>query len=131
MKEGYVKEFFLRGMMFGGFGPIVYGLVYLILQLTFSGTEVFIGIISTYFLAFVHGGASVISEFYHWPIAKKFFVHILVLCASYGLCDIINAWETSFFVIFILIFSAVNALVSITFAICIKILGNRLNKSLK
>ena len=56
MKEGYVKEFFLRGMIFGGFGPIVYGLVYLILQLTFSGTEVFIGIISTYFLSFVYGG---------------------------------------------------------------------------
>ena len=29
----YVKEFLKRGLMFGGFGPIVAGIVYLILEI--------------------------------------------------------------------------------------------------
>ena len=45
-----VKDFFLRGLLFGGFGPVVLGIVYLILQytledLTLTGDEVFLGII--------------------------------------------------------------------------------------
>lgn len=42
----YVKEFLHRGLMFGGFGPIIAGIVYLILSYTLnnfslSGSTVF------------------------------------------------------------------------------------------
>ena len=30
----YVKEFFLRGMMFGGFGPLVAGIIYFVVSKT-------------------------------------------------------------------------------------------------
>ena len=57
----HVKNYLLRGLIFGGFGPIVAGIVLFILHLTgvnvnMSGTEVFIAIISTYILAFVQAG---------------------------------------------------------------------------
>ena len=33
----YVKEFFHRGLMFAGFGPIVLGIIFAILQYTIDG----------------------------------------------------------------------------------------------
>ena len=32
--NNYVKEFFKRGLMFSGFGPIIIGIVYLVLNYT-------------------------------------------------------------------------------------------------
>ncbi|MBE6896835.1 MAG: DUF3021 domain-containing protein [Ruminococcaceae bacterium] len=139
MKNNYVKKFFLRGMMFGGFGPIICSIVYLILQFiiddfTLSGADVFTSIVSTYILAFIHAGASVFNQIEHWPIAKSLFVHFLSLYVSYSLCYIINSWipfEPAVLLIFTLIFVVVYFIVWITVFVCIKTLGNRLNKSLK
>ena len=126
-------------MMFGGFGPIICGIVFLIIQLTLddfslSGTDVFTSIVSTYILAFIHAGASVFNQIEHWPIAKSLFVHFLSLYVSYSLCYIINSWipfEPAVLLIFTLIFVVVYFIVWITVFVCIKTLGNRLNKSLK
>ena len=58
----YVKEFFFRGMMFGGFGPIVLAIIYYIVSVVdtstiFEGKDILSGIISVYLLAFVQAGA--------------------------------------------------------------------------
>ena len=126
-------------MMFGGFGPIICGIVFLIIHLTLddfslSGTDVFTSIVSTYILAFVHAGASIFNQIEHWPIAKSLFVHFLSLYVSYSLCYIINSWipfEPAVLLIFSLIFVVVYFIVWITVFICIRTLGSRLNENLK
>lgn len=65
--NSYAKEFLHRGLVFGGFGPIVVGIVYAILQgtvtaFTLSGAEVCLAIISTYLLAFMQAGATVFNQ---------------------------------------------------------------------
>ena len=74
----YTKEFFHRGLMFGGFGPIILGIIYFILSLTIPnfalrGAEVLIAIVSIYLLAFIHAGASVFNQIEKWPLAKSLF----------------------------------------------------------
>ncbi len=74
----YVNEYFRRGMMFAGFGPVIFGMIILILSKTvadfsISGTDVFTGILSTYVLAFVHAGASVFNQIDEWGISKSVF----------------------------------------------------------
>ena len=63
----HLKSFFLRGMLFGGFGPIVAATVYLIHSqihetLFLSGSEIFIAVLSTYVLAFIHAEVSVFHQ---------------------------------------------------------------------
>lgn len=93
----YVKEFLHRGLMFGGFGPIIAGIVYLILSYTLndfslSGGAVFLGIVSTYILAFVHAGSSVFQQIEHWSIMKSLLCQLGALYVSYAGCYIINSW---------------------------------------
>ena len=72
----YVKNYLQRGIAFGGFGPIVAGIVFWILHLAgvnvaLNGAEAFIAILSTYLLAFVQAGSSVFNQVEGWPIAKS------------------------------------------------------------
>ena len=57
----YLKEFLHRGLLFGGFGPIILGIIYAVLESTLkdfalSGIQVLIAIISIYILAFLSRG---------------------------------------------------------------------------
>ena len=92
----YVKAFLHRGLLFGGFGPIVMGIVlYVISQtdgITFSGGEVLLGVISTYLLAFLHAGVSVFNSIEEWSIARSLGAHLGVLYLAYLLCYLINSW---------------------------------------
>ncbi len=92
----YFKEFCLRGMMFGGFGPIITGIVYLCISFTTEvkadGVEMFSAILSTYILAFVHAGASVFPQIENWSIAKSIGIHFSTLYFAYTLCYLINTW---------------------------------------
>ena len=130
-----VKEFFKRGMLFGGFGPIVTGIVYFCLSLslenfTLSGGEVLVGIISTYLLAFVHAGASVFNQIEDWPITKSLFFHLLTLYAAYVLCYIANSWipfEPVAILIFTGIFAAVYATVWLTVYITVRAVSRKMS----
>ena len=134
----YVKDFFLRGMLFGGFGPIVAGIVYMILSYTvndfsLSGLEVFTAIASTYLLAFVQAGASVFNQIESWGIAKSLLCHLSTLYIAYSLCYIINSWipfEWTVLLIFTLIFLAVYFVVWFTVYFCIKATSKKFNKFL-
>ena len=135
----YLKMFLHRGLVFGGFGPVVIGIVYLILQNTLEGfslggDEVFLAIISTYLLAFVHAGASVFTGIEEWGLAKSFACHFAVLYAAYSVCYLVNDWiprSGQGFAFFTAIFAAFYLLVWATVVICIKIASRDFNKRLK
>lgn len=115
----YVKEFFHRGLMFSGFGPIILGIVYFILSktinnFTLSGGEVLSGIISTYLLAFVQAGATVFNQIENWGISKSLLCHLLTLYVAYSLCYVANTWipfEPKVLLIFTVIFMAIYFIV--------------------
>ncbi len=95
--NSYLKNFLHRGLIFGGFGPIVAGIVFFILSFSvegfsLTGIQVFCAIISTYILAFVQAGASVFNQIEHWPVAKSLLVHLGVLYVTYVSCYLLNSW---------------------------------------
>lgn len=109
--NSYLKSFLHRGLVFGGFGPIVLGIVYFILSITIdgfslSGGEVLMGIFSTYILAFIQAGASIFNQIEHWPIAKSLGVHFSVLFLCYTLFYLLNSW-IPFEPVVLLIFSGI------------------------
>ena len=135
----YLKMFLHRGLIFGGFGPIVMGIVYVILNnsvdgLSLGGDEVFLSIISTYLLAFVHAGASVFTGIEKWGLAKSFACHFAVLYAAYSVCYLINDWiprSLAGFGIFTGIFVAFYLLVWAAVLISVKATSKEFNKRLK
>ncbi len=93
----YVKEFMHRGLVFGGFGPIVVGIVYAIISeietdFSLSGTEVLLAIVSTYFLAFLQAGATVFNQIEHWSLPKSLLCHFATLYLAYSVCYLVNTW---------------------------------------
>ena len=109
----YLKEFFKRGLMFGGFGPIILGIIYLIISLTsnlvLSGYEVFIAIVSIYLLAFIQAGVTVFNQIESWSISKSLLFHLGSLYLAYLGCYLINYW-IPFNWIVVLIFTIVFVL---------------------
>lgn len=134
----YLKEFLKRGMMFAGFGPIVLGIIYFILQGTIddfslSGSEVALGIISIYILAFVQAGATVFNIIEEWPITKSIFFHFLSLYIVYILCYLINTWipfKIEVILIFTGIFAFIYALIWLAIFLIIKAVSKKMNKGL-
>lgn len=134
----YLKEFLKRGLIFGGFGPIIAGIIYIIIDKTgvdfsLSGTEVFIAILSTYLLSFVHAGASVFNQIEHWTVPKSMLFHFIALYISYTLCYLINSWiefKLSVLGIFTGIFVAIYFVVWAVVVITLKITSGKLNRKL-
>lgn len=134
-----VRDFFHRGLLFGGFGPVIAGIIYLILHftledLTLTGLQVFTAIISTYLLVFVHAGASVFNQIESWPIAKSTLCHFGVLYVAYILCYVINSWipfEPLVLGIFTAIFAVGYAVIWLIVYISIRVTVKRLNRSLR
>ena len=135
----YVKEFFHRGLIFGGFGPIIFGIIIFIVSkttdnLVLSGGEVLIGIVSTYLLAFVHAGASVFNQIEHWSTGKSLLCHLSTLYVAYSLCYLINTWipfEPTVLLIFTLIFMVVYFVVWGIVYFSIKATSKNFNAKLK
>ena len=135
----YVKEFFHRGLMFSGFGPIVLGIIYFILSktidnFTLNGVEVFTGIVSTYLLAFVQAGVTVFNQIEHWSIGKSLLCHLSTLYVVYSLCYVANTWipfEPKVLLIFTLIFIAIYFVVWGIVYFSIKATSKNFNAKLK
>ena len=135
----YVKEFFFRGMMFGGFGPIVLAIIYYIVSVVdtstiFEGKEILSGIISVYLLAFVHAGASVFNQIEEWGINKSIAVHFATLYVAYFVCYFINTWipfEAKTFAVFTGVFVAIYAVVWTIVYLCVRKSGKKINDRLK
>ncbi len=135
----YVKEFFHRGLIFAGFGPIILGIIYFILSKTIndlilSGSEVLLGIVSIYFLAFVQAGATVFNQIEHWSVAKSLLCHLSTLYVAYSLCYVINTWipfEPKVLLIFTIIFMVVYFVVWGIVYFTIKATSKNFNAKLK
>ena len=134
-----VRDFFFRGLLFGGFGPIIAGIVFLVLHftlkdLTLTGLQVFTTIVSTYLLAFVHAGASVFNQIESWPLAKSTLCHFGLLYVAYILCYVINSWipfEPLVLGIFTAIFAVGYAVIWLAVYVSIRVTVKRLNRSLR
>ena len=106
----YAKEFFKRGLMFAGFGPVVVGIILFIISLftevSLSGYEILLAIISTYLLAFVQAGATIFNQIEGWSIPKSLGFHLGSIYLAYLGCYLINSW-IPFDLVVVLIFTVV------------------------
>lgn len=106
------KIFLHRGLLFGGFGPIVVGIVAAIHQLVdgspmvIDGLQICLAIVSSYLLAFVQAGATVFNQIESWSLPRSMLCHFGALYVAYVLCYLINSW-IPFHPIVILIFTAI------------------------
>ena len=93
----YIKEFFHRGLMFSGFGPITFGIIYAVQSgtaeaFTLDGPQLLAAIFSTYLIAFVQAGATVFNQIEHWPVMKGLLCHFSLLYITYSVSYILNSW---------------------------------------
>ena len=134
----YLKAFLHRGLIFGGFGPIVMGIVYLILSYSIKdfridGGQAFTAILSTYMIAFIHAGASVFNQIEHWSPARSLSVHLPALYVTYLAFYLINSWipfEWAVIAIFTAIFAVGYITIWLTVYLCTRCASKRLNKRL-
>ena len=135
----YLKDFLHRGLIFGGFGPIIAGIVYAVLDaclphVAVGGIDLLIIMVSTYLLAFVHAGASIFHQIEHWPIAKALLCHFGTLYVAYLLCYVVNRW-IAFDPMVVLIFSAIFVVgyfvVWLTVYTVVKMTEKKLNAKIK
>ena len=138
MMNKYFKEFLFRGLIFGGFGPIILGIVYYILSKTLNnfslnGSEVLLGIISTYLLAFVQAGVTVFNQIEHWSVPKSLLCHFGSLYIVYVFCYIVNSWipfEWGIVGLFTAIFVVLYFIIWFTVYFIAKATGKKLNSVL-
>ena len=132
-------KFLHRGLIFGGFGPIVAGAVYLIIDrfnssITLNATQVFLAVVSTYLIAFIQAGASIFNQIDHWPLPKSLLCHFSSIYSAYFLCYIINSWipfKIEVVLIFTGIFIAVYFIVWTAVYFSVKSASKKLNSKLK
>ena len=92
-----ILEFFRRGLIACGFGPIVLVVLYLILKHqakleTLTVNQVCIGILSLSTLAFIVGGMNVIYQIEKLPLMVAILIHGSVLYISYLATYLLNDW---------------------------------------
>ena len=96
MKE-FVWEFFRRGLIASGFGPIILVLLYLILQCqgklqTVTVNQVCLGIVSLWVLAFIAGGMNAVYQNEQIPLMIAILIHGGVLYSGYLAAYLLNGW---------------------------------------
>ena len=139
MKNRYVLQFLHRGAVFGSFGPIIMGVVYVILShsienFSLTGGEVLLAVLSTYLLAFLQAGASVFNQIEHWPLSKSLFFHFFTIYIAYVLCYVVNSWipfEPLVIGIFTIAFVLTYLVIYLTVVLTVKAIGKRFNAQLK
>lgn len=135
----YALEFVKRGLIFGGFGPIICGIIYWILQnsienFSLTGFEVFLAIVSTYLLAFLQAGASIFNQIESFSVPKSILCHLSTIYVAYLTCYLINSWipfDILVVVIFTLIFIVTYFIIWLSIYFTIKATSNNLNKKLQ
>lgn len=131
----YAKDFLYRGLMFGGFGPVILGIIFYTLSLTVAdfsvtGGQVLLGIVSTYLLAFVQAGATVFNQIEHWSLPKSTLCHFGLLYVTYSLCYLLNRWipfEPMVLVLFTAIFTVGFFLIWGIVYLCVRSTSRKLN----
>ena len=93
----YVLEFFRRGLIACGFGPLILAILYLVLQQqtnleTLTVNQVCLGIFSISALAFLAGGMNAIYQIEQLPLMIAIFIHGIVLYFGYLVTYLVNDW---------------------------------------
>ena len=93
----HILEFFRRGIVACGLGPIVLAILYLVLQQhadlqTLSVNQVCIGIFSLSVLAFIAGGMNFLYQIERLPLMVAILIHGSVLYFSYLGTYLLNSW---------------------------------------
>ena len=109
----FALEFWRRGVVSCGIGPIVLAILYLIVRRassidTLQVTQVCIGIFSITALAFIAGGMNAVYQIERLPLMAAILIHGAVLYASYLGTYLLNDW-LDLGVIPIIVFSAIFA----------------------
>ena len=86
-----------RGLVAGGFGPVILALLYIILEhsgeiVSLTASQVCIGIFSLYALAFIAGGMNVIYQIERLPLMAAISIHGGVLYIGYLITYLVNGW---------------------------------------
>lgn len=92
-----VFEFFRRGLIACGFGPMILAVLYLILDQrgaieTLTVRQVCLGIFSLSALAFIAGGMNIIYQIERLPLMTAILIHGCVLYISYLVTYLLNDW---------------------------------------
>ncbi len=135
----YVKQFLIRGLLFGGFGPIIAGFVFMIIdftgtELNLEGWQIFLAIITSYILAFISAGASVFEQIEEWSTVKSMLIHCLTIYAIYLITYLVNSWIPLKWEIILIFSSGVIGgffLIWLTIYLINKRCSKSLNKKLK
>lgn len=93
----YISEFFRRGFIACGIGPLTLAVLYIILNNTGTSQlltvkEAYTGIISLAALAFIAGGMNVLYQIERLPLMAAIFIHGTVLYICYLGTYLINGW---------------------------------------
>ncbi len=134
----YVRQFLHRGLLFGGFGPIVVSIVFVIIEsaantITLNAKQILIAVLSSYVLAFVQAGATVFEQIDHWSTPKSVFFHFLSLYIVYIGTYLINTWipfSKSVVLIFTGIFIAVFFIVWLIVYCAVRSTQKKMNAAL-
>lgn len=134
----YLKTFLHRGLIFGGFGPVVMAIVLFIISKTvdnfsLSGSQVLLGTVSVYLLAFLQAGATVFNQIEHWPITKSLLCHFVTIYLAYALCYVLNSWipfKPIVIIIFTVIFVVTYFIIWISVYFSVKAFSKKANQKL-
>ena len=93
----YLMEFYRRGLVACGFGPIVLAVLYLVMQQqglisTLTVNQVCLGIFSLTALAFIAGGMNFIYQIEQLPLMVAILIHGGILYISYLVTYLLNDW---------------------------------------
>ena len=133
-----MKEFILRGLIAAGFGPVVYGIVIFIIEVCGvramqDGDMIFKAILSTYMMAFICAGASVIWQNERLGLGYSALIHGTIIYITYLITYLLNGWLDNekiglFSIIFISGYIIIWLIIFITEKIKAKKLNQQLNK---
>ena len=134
-----VKNFLFRGLLVSSGGPLIFAIIMLILNLcnvdTMSnGIVIFKAIISTWLLAFICGGASIIWNEEKLGLGTQMLIHGSALYISYLSMYLINGWLKDGIIgvlVFSVIFIVTYAIIMVIIYITEKKRAERFNKELK
>ena len=90
-------EFVRRGLVAGGFGPVILAVLYIILEhsgeiVSLTASQVCTGIFSLYALAFIAGGMNVVYQIERLPLMAAISIHGGVLYIGYLITYLVNDW---------------------------------------
>ena len=133
-----MKEFIFRGLIAAGFGPFVYGIVIFIIETCGvnamqDGSMILKAILSTYMMAFICAGASVIWQNERLGLGYSALIHGTVIYISYLITYLLNGWLDhdkigQFSIIFISGYIIIWLIIFITEKLKAKKLNQQLNK---